>query len=97
MDVMRLAKLVLTKDELLHIDYRLPEFFIEDCENLLNIDPRNYYVWSFIDNRDAGRPLNLAELYVDQFLGVCAFSGTFIDLNDKNELQRKILGQKRDM
>ena len=59
-----LAHLVLTKEELEQIDYALPLKFVEDCSNLLNMDPRPFMVWIY--DREApigGRPLNLAERF----------------------------------
>lgn len=64
-----LAKLVLTEQELKNIDFALPLNFVEDCENLLAIDVRAYYVWSYIDTPIGGRPLNLAERYYEKFKG----------------------------
>lgn len=93
MNARELAKIVLTDDEYSKIEFDLPQFFVTDCENLLNIDARQYYVWYF--DSAIGRPLNIAELYVKRYLGVNAIHGNIIDELEEDELQRKILGSKR--
>ena len=61
-----LIDLVLTDDQKRNIDTALPQNFVDDCMNLLNIDPRKYYVWSYMENNIFGKPLNLAELLVEK-------------------------------
>jgi hypothetical protein len=39
---------------------------VDDCENLLDIDPRKYYVWSYMSDKLLGEPLNLAELLIER-------------------------------
>lgn len=59
-----LAHLVLTKDELNQIDYALPQEFVDDCMNLLNMDPRSLTVWIYdAEAPIGGRPFNLAERF----------------------------------
>ena len=58
----QLAGLVLTKEELTKIDFALPDMFVVDCKNLLNIDPKPFYVFSYMENK-FGKPVNLAELF----------------------------------
>jgi hypothetical protein len=59
-----LAHLVLTEKELNRIDYALPQRFVEDCRNLLNIDVTPFMVWIYDDQAPiGGRPLNLAERF----------------------------------
>lgn len=58
-----LAELVLSRDELANIDYTPPQNFVDDCENLLGIDVRPYYVWDYSKNKIGGQPLNLAERF----------------------------------
>lgn len=62
MTKMELAQLVLTPDELKNIDYALPEEFVQDSINLLNVDPRPLYVWCYA-NSTFGYPLSLAERF----------------------------------
>lgn len=57
---------VLTDDEKRNIDTVLPQNFVDDCQNLLNIDPRKYYVWSYMSDKFMGEPLNLAELLIER-------------------------------
>lgn len=59
-----LANLVLTEGERKNIDYALPQQFVDDIMNMLNIDPRPFFVWSY-DNEAplGGRPINLAERF----------------------------------
>ena len=59
-----LAELVLTKEELRQIDYALPQNFVEDCKNLLNIDPRPFYVWSYLNEPIGGYPVSLADRFL---------------------------------
>lgn len=59
-----LIDLVLTDDEKRNIDTALPQQFVDDCQNLLNIDPRPYFVWSYMEDNLFGKPLNLAELLI---------------------------------
>jgi hypothetical protein len=79
----QLIDLVLTDDEKRSIDTALPQNFVDDCINLLNVDPRHYFVWSYMENSVMGKPLNLAELYVERFLSIHASSGNIIDLNEE--------------
>lgn len=59
-----LANLVLTEEERKNIDYALPQQFVNDIMNMLNIDPRPFFIWSY-DNEAplGGRPINLAERF----------------------------------
>ncbi len=57
-----IAQLVLTQEELKHIDYALPNSFVEDYKNLLNIDPQPFFVWCYV-NSIFGYPINLAEKF----------------------------------
>ena len=57
-----LAHLVLTPEELKHIDFALPDQFVKDCVNLLNIDPRPFCVWSH-QGSVGGEQINLAERF----------------------------------
>lgn len=61
-----LIDMVLTDDEKRYIDTALPQNFVDDCENMLDIDPRKYYVWSYMSDKLMGEPLNLAELLVER-------------------------------
>ena len=61
-----LIDIVLTDDEKRNIDIALPQNFVDDCTNLLNIDPRRYYVWSYMSENLIGEPLNLAELLLER-------------------------------
>ena len=61
-----LIDLVLTDDQKRNIDTALPQNFVDYCMNLLNIDPRRYYVWSYMEDNFIGKPLNLAELLVEK-------------------------------
>lgn len=88
-----LAKLVLTEEELKLIDYSLPQEFVEDCNNLLGIGHIPYTVWSYIDNRIFGKPLNLAELYVERFLSINPVFKNVIDENERSDNG----SQRRDM
>ena len=62
----QLIDLVLTDDEKRNIDPALPQHFVEDCRNLLNIDATKHYVWSYMTDNLIGEPLNLAELLVER-------------------------------
>lgn len=86
------AKIVLTEEELKLIDYSLPQEFVEDCNNLLGIGHIPYTVWSYIDNRIFGKPLNLAELYVERFLSINPMNN-IIDENERSDNG----SQRRDM
>lgn len=57
-----LAQLVLSKDELKGYDITLPQMFVDDCQNLLSIDPRPYFIWCYKDSI-IGKPVNLAERF----------------------------------
>jgi hypothetical protein len=78
----QLIDLVLADDEKRSIDTALPQNFVDDCINLLNVDPRGYFVWSYMENKIVGSPLNLAELYVERYLGIDASSKNIIDINE---------------
>ena len=62
-----LAKLVLTEEEFNSSDMALPEMFVTDARNLLNIDVRPYYVWCYAHNKVAGEPINLAERFYQMY------------------------------
>jgi hypothetical protein len=57
---------VFTDEEKRNIDVALPQNFVDDCKNLLNIDARKYYVWSYMCDNFMGEPLNLAELLLER-------------------------------
>lgn len=79
-----LIKTVLTEEEARNVDTALPHNFVVDCQNLLNIDARKFYVWAYWDDCKAfGKPVNLAELYVERFLGK---SPTEVFVQDLNEI-----------
>ena len=61
-----LIDMVLTDDEKRNIDTALPQNFVDDCEKLLDIDARKYYVWSYMSDKLMGEPLNLAELLLER-------------------------------
>ena len=61
-----LIDLVLTDDKKRNIDTALPQQFVDDCQNLLDIDPRPYFVWSYMEKSIVGSPLNLAELLIQR-------------------------------
>jgi hypothetical protein len=61
-----LIDMVLTDDEKRNIDTALPQNFVDDCINLLDIDPRKHFVWSYMTDKLLGEPLNLAELLVER-------------------------------
>jgi hypothetical protein len=86
------AKIVLTNEELKSIDYALPQMFVDDCMNLLGINPRPYFVWSYIDDKTTGKPLNLAELYAERFLSINPMNN-IIDENERSDNG----SQRRDM
>ena len=59
-----LAELVLTDSEIRRIDYALPRSFVEDCRNLLNIDPKPLFVWIYDENAPiGGRPVCLMDRF----------------------------------
>ncbi len=57
-----LAKLVLTADEYASMDIALPQNFVDDCKNLLDINVRPFYVWCY-NNNIGGFPINLTERF----------------------------------
>lgn len=71
MNKKELAKLVLSPEELVCIDYGLPQSWINTFESLMGYEPI-MYVWSYYDPKGdvnfGGRPVNLAEKYLDKIL-----------------------------
>jgi hypothetical protein len=66
-----LAKLVLTEEEIKHIDYALPQNFLTDAENLLGLDydeVLSAYVWSYNENMVMGAPLNLINKFFQKYI-----------------------------
>ena len=62
----KLAKMVLTEEELKQIDYALPQPYVDHCNVLDMPDPRPYQVWMYTDSI-GGEPINLAERFVEKF------------------------------
>ena len=62
----KLAKMVLTDEEIDNIDYALPQNYVDHCMNNLLPDPRPYQVWYYNEDR-IGSPINLAERFLEKF------------------------------
>lgn len=61
-----LAELILSPEELRFIDYALPQEYVDRTRDYNVPDVRYWSVWSYIDNRIFGQPLNLAELFIER-------------------------------
>jgi hypothetical protein len=83
-----LAQLVLNEEELPYIDTTLPQLFVDDCINLLNIDPRPLTVW--FNKKVGGYPINLAERFYMKYRNVeklrKASETLLVDAIDRDEV-----------
>lgn len=61
-----LCQLVLTPEELKSYDIALPYNFVQDCQNLLNVDPTPFTIWCYKDSI-GGYPINLAERFYETY------------------------------